>query len=166
MSNQFVNNLLDLKRHVSLHRRRVFALGWRLRPLVNNPTVLFLVLLVHDLEKYLFLPWLWKYYGVKGKNHKTDARKLYTRMNKVGYHIRNITMLPFFWNKENITQAIIIEHIADVVDRNTDPVAMEEFCLTIQKPMSLFLLSESLKIAETLKPQWFDITNKLQYDRE
>jgi hypothetical protein len=118
---------------------------------------------VHDLEKYPFLPWLWKYYG--GKGYRAGARKLYTRMNRFGQFIQDLILIPFFWNKDAIANAVRIEHIADVVDRNTDPVAMEEFCLKIQKPMSEFLPIEDLYLAETLKKLWPSITLHLQYRR-
>lgn len=160
---QFVMNVWDFRRHVTLHRRRVLKLGWQLRSMTKSPLVLFLVLLVHDLEKYLFLPWLWAYYG--GKGWRTGARRLYTRMNKFGQFIQDAVLLPFFWNKEAIADAVRIEHIADVVDRNTDPVAMEEFCLKVQRPMSDFLPAEDLYIAETLKKLWPDVTSHLQYRR-
>lgn len=65
-----------------------------------------------------------------------------------------------------IAQALLkIERLADVVDRNTDPVAMEEFGLKTQVPMSRFLTDpQDLAKATSIKNRYFELTREHQYE--
>ena len=141
MNRQYVNNIFHLWRHVTLHRRRVRALGGEylgFRYLKLRDFVLFhLLLWSHDLEKYLFLPWLYKYYG--GGGDRIAARQLYDKMNKVGKWIQKIIIAPFAWKSHNLKTFHTIEHAVDVADRHCDPVALEEFALDKQRPVHIWL---------------------------
>lgn len=159
--NTFVISIWDFLHHVTLHRKRVLKLGWQLRWMTDSPLILFLVLWIHDLEKYLFLPWLWSYYG--GKRYRTGAQNLYDRMNKFGRLLQNLVLLPFFWKQKTIAEVLRIEHIADIVDRSADPVVMEEFNLREHRSLTRFLPKEDWLIAMKLKRRWAQITFSLQY---
>lgn len=160
-----VNNLRELARHVSLHRQRLYRVGkaWCFEYdaawYVELP--LKVALFVHDLEKYLFLPWLWKYYGARGKNHKrSDALALWTRMNKVGAFIKKVALLPL--PGKHLIDGI--EHVIDVVDRHLDPVALEEFNLEKQRPITDFLHIANWELADELIIIWQEHTKDLQYE--
>lgn len=147
----YVNNIWDLAKHVAHHRARVYRLGITL----DGSLLSRVVLRVHDLEKYLFLPWLWKYYG--GKGDRRIAKRLYTRMNTVGRAILWVATLPF--SGASIAEAQKSEKIADIVDRQCDPVAVEEFQRIL--PMSKFLNDHELEVAEILKPRYREIVKEL-----
>lgn len=161
----YVNSMWELARHVTLHRKRVYELGMSLageRRYSQYKNTLLIALLVHDLEKYLFLPWLWKYYG--GKGDRMDAYKIYNKMNRVGDFIRKCLVGKKDINNMGALISYELEHTADVVDRHMDPVAVEEFCMSYpKKPMSNFLPNKDLANAELLKKNWFEITKHSQY---
>jgi len=159
-----VNNIFDLAKHVSHHRKRVYFLGMKhlMRHQTTSKeqkTASKIILGLHDIEKYLFLPWLWKYYGKKG--NKANARKLYTRMNKVGGYILQTVLYFFNFNKTLVEKVSKIEKIVDVIDRHCDPVALEEFDLKEKRPLTLFLERKELPFAMTIKKLWLDTFSKI-----
>lgn len=150
VNKRYVNNLYDMLKHVQHHRHRVFQLGME----VTGPKQLKKIVFgLHDLEKFVFLPWLWKYYGAKGAGNQ-NARKLYTRMNKLGYFIVRTVLFFTPYTKEEINRMKRFERIVDVIDRHCDPVAMEEFNLTIKRPLVNFIRREDLPCAITFKQKW------------
>lgn len=152
----YVSNVLALARQVSRHRRRVYRIGTYLDRGITTKVIL----LVHDIEKYLFLPWLWKYYGEKDKKTLKQAKKVYTRLNKVGRAIKRVATCLF--NQADVAESTIVEHIADVVDRHMDPVANEEFGRDMKtQPLSKFLPDRDVEIAEWLCINYTDICGPL-----
>lgn len=156
-----VSNVFEFIHHINLHRKRVFKLGWSLKHECNNRIILWLVLKVHDIEKYFYLLKLWKLYG--RPDHEIPNRELFDSMNKIGKSLQKLILLPFRNQRKSIKQALEVERIADVVDRNSDPVAIEEFHLKQQIPMSHFLPAYDLDIAYRLKEKWDQLTYNLQY---
>lgn len=152
MKNVYVNSLGDMLHHVRNHRRRLYSLGTDVK---GPQTLRKIVFGLHDVEKFVFLPWLWKYYGAKGAGN-SDAKKLYTRMNKLGYFILKIVLFFTPYNKEQIQRMKRFEKIADVIDRHCDPVAMEEFNLKEKRPLVHFIRREDLACAITFKKRWLD----------
>jgi hypothetical protein len=153
---RFVTNKWDLFRHVRAHRRRVFRLGWSLRAGLTRRerAALWLTLVLHDLEKYLVIGGLWRTYGV-GIPAPDDAVSFWRRMNRLGALMSG--WVPKYPRVQDI------ERLADVVDRNSDPVAMEEFGLKRQRPLSDFLPRRLLLRAAYLKREWPVLTADLQY---
>lgn len=148
----YVKNIWDMLNHVRNHRRRLYSLGKD----VKGPMILRKIIFgLHDIEKFFFLPWLWKYYGPRGSGNPI-AKKLYTRMNKVGYFILKCVLFFTPYNKEQIQKMKRYEKIADVIDRHCDPVAMEEFHLKEKRPLVQFIRREDLPCAITFKKRWLD----------
>jgi hypothetical protein len=163
---QYVNSSIDLLRHITLHRKRVYWLGQKINYLVDKPSLLKTILIAHDIEKYLVFPILWMFYAGKG-NRKT-ARKFYTQMNKLGALLLKVIIFlrHGFVSQKDLDQCSRIEHIADVTDRNNDPVAMEEFCLTVQRPLSDFLELTDVWIAEDLAFDYKLVPENLRYEKK
>jgi hypothetical protein len=132
----------------------VFRLGWSLRSGLTRRerVVLWLRLVMHDVEKYLVIGGLWHYYGCAAT---PDAIAFWRRMNEIGHAL--VRWLPQY------PRVLDIEKLADVVDRNSDPVAMEEFALKRARPLSDFLPRRLLLRAAYLKREWPVLTADLQY---
>lgn len=146
-----VNNIKDMLKHVRNHRRRLYALGME----VQGPTLLKKVMFgMHDCEKFVFLPWLWKYYG--GKGNKQKAKVIYTRMNSLGKFLLNIVLFFLPYSQEEIHRMKRFERIVDVIDRHCDIVALEEFNLKKQRPLTNFIRMTDLPCAITFKKKWLD----------
>ena len=141
-----VTGYFTLAKRISKHRRRVA----RLAALLEFPgrTELSSVVRWHDIEKYLFLPWLWKYYA--GKGDRTAARKLYDRMNAVGKWLLLRVTAPS-------SRALRIERIVDVVDRYCDPETLVEFGNLTQRPLEDFLSPEDVALARRFVEFWREL---------
>jgi len=131
-------------KQIAAHRTRMKRWGdfytWR----DGRNTALQAVLYIHDIEKWLFLPFLY-WYQLPGKD-KSRARELYDKMNFVGSVI--VRLRTLFHPIQEVQEALWMEKCFDVLDRHLDPVALEEFNLKEQRPMSDFLKSSQLKFAE------------------
>lgn len=148
--NKYVNNIWEFVKHINAHRKRVSLLAsvldsrWQARYVYR----------LHDIEKYLFLPWLWKYYAGDGDRRK--AKSLYTLMNKVGRLL--LSMLSFWINKAELAEIQKCEKLADVVDRQMDPVAEEEFQRI--RPIEKFVSDDDLEIARFLMSKYEQVTGQ------
>ncbi len=152
---KYVNNVFQLAKHITEHKKRLYILGMEWSKGSVSPFYLkFIIFFFHDIEKYFFLPWLWKYYGPKGD--KIKARKLYDRMNKVGNFIISFLLFFFPVYKNDLKRMQRMEKIIDVVDRSCDPVAMEEFNLKKKRPLTDFLTVQDLPIANTFIKRWME----------
>lgn len=136
--NPHVTSIVGLARHVTRHRRRVYQLALFLAPEMGLGGRL--LVRMHDVEKYVVLPMLWAFYG--GKGNRRLARWCYDRMNQLGRVL--VTGIKPFAN----SGVPRIEHTADVVDRHCDPVTLEEFSLSAQRPITDFLCAEDVPLAE------------------
>ena len=152
----YVTNILEMSFHIAHHRKRVLTLGMDIHKEKDLTRLLYYtVFKLHDIEKYLFLPWLWKYYGKKGD--KVKAKQLYIRMNKVGAVIIKAALFFFFFFKQQEKNKVKhYEHIIDVIDRHCDPVAMEEFDLVEQRPLTNFISVRDLPMAISFKKKWLE----------
>lgn len=151
MKTVYVKNIWDMLNHIRHHRQRLYTLGMETKVPHHLKKIVFGL---HDIEKFLFLPWLWKYYGKKGD--KVKAKKLYTRMNKCGYFIINAVLFFTTYSKEEIKKVKRFEKIIDVIDRHCDPIALEEFDLERTRPLVNFLSVHDLPCAITFKKRWLE----------
>ncbi len=157
MNLRYVTNIWQLLDHVTRHRRRVLFLAMHQSPLVEFNTRAFLLVWMHDIEKYLFLPWLWKYYGDRRDRNK--ARKVYDRMNAVGSSIRKAAAWVMCVSKGRLHYLDQVERMVDVVDRHCDAATLEEFGLAVQRPLSDFLKADWIADATVLaKGRWMVMT--------
>lgn len=148
----------DFARHVRLHRKRVRVLAAFADPLVVTKWQGRALLALHDVGKYLLLRPLWSYYA--GKGDRVAARALYDELNRlddaIAAPIRLLTPAAF---AERVAAA---ERVADCVDRNCDPVALEEFAREKQPPLSDFLDGRRLETATRLVPDYPAIVKKFR----
>lgn len=151
MKKVYVKNIWDMMKHVRHHRHRLYILGMETKGPKGLKQIVFGL---HDIEKFLFLPWLWKYYGPKG--NKKKAKAVYTRMNQFGDFIINTVLLFTSYTAEQIKEVKRYEKIVDVVDRHCDPVALEEFNLEKQRPLTNFIKVNDLPRAVAFKKKWMD----------
>jgi hypothetical protein len=150
---KYVKNIWDMLTHVRNHRGRVYFLSAEVKGPKFLKTIIFGL---HDIEKFIFLPWLWKYYGAKGAGNP-NAKALYIRMNKTGYFIIKCVLALFpFYTSEQVRKMKRFEKIADVIDRHCDPVALEEFNLTTTRPLVQFIRRDDLPCAITFKKRWLN----------
>lgn len=157
-----INTLPKFLRHVNLHRRRVYLLGLALGSPIKNDRAYRTALRIHDIEKYFFIFPLFKYYG--GKNpDRLAAQKLYARMNAVGLHMKNVVLLPFNLTADDRRLLDSHERIADVADRHCDPIAMEEFNLKVQKPISIFLDHDQVLLSEHIVDYYDEIVQGYEF---
>lgn len=167
VANRQVRNILDFLRHITLHRKRVrrlaYVLLWKEGPsswISTNAASRYFT--CHDLEKYLFLPVLWWYYG--DRRGKKRARSWYDLMNRVGNLISGVAGFVLGTSKEDLNQWKKCEKIADILDRHYDIVAREELAQDFELPMSDFLTEEELKLANSIMYEHH--TSDLQYKRK
>lgn len=139
---------MNLKRYMTQiadHRRRMKQWYHLYSEVIQSDNMtLKKVMYIHDLEKWIFLPWLYKYQ--KPDQDRIKARKLYDRMNKVGSLFVKLRCRKV--NKVVLEQALWVEKTFDVLDRHLDPVALEEFRITEPKPLSTYLSKEQVHLAE------------------
>lgn len=147
-----VNNIFQFAQHVSAHRKRVQRLAWSFREAAPNREVLKIVLAMHDMEKYLLLPLLWRYYNGRGDRAKADV--FFKRMNAVGRKLLEAALATVPHTPGDRAAALILERLADVVDRNCDPVALEEFNLKARRPLRDFLDEDYLPAATAMVRRW------------
>ncbi len=150
---KYNKTMWDFKEHIDQHRQRVIRMTLALCLRLGYITGSYHLMSLHDIEKYLFLPWLWSYYG--NRRNRKQARKLYDRMNKVGSWIRKFYIWYFDISPKAVANVDRFERIADIVDRHCHEATLEEFGITEQRPLSDFLSDpEDLAIAEWLKAHY------------
>ncbi|CAB4127345.1 hypothetical protein UFOVP75_150 [uncultured Caudovirales phage] len=139
-----INTLGQFKQHIDEHRHRVYLLAVHADQNLSSSFRNRLIYRLHDVEKYVVLPFLWKCYGGKGQ------RSFYDRMNKLGNFIRKSAILALGIEPETDRQLARIEKIADVVDRHCDPVTPEEFGQSAKRPLQDFLSGSEIMLANDL----------------
>lgn len=152
-----VKSKADFKRHITLHRKRLMALALALYP--NAPLTFKLLVWLHDVEKYLVLDELYSFYA--GGGDVVDRDLFVGRMNALGKKL--VAPLYFLLDPVTLARYTNLERIADVVDRHSDPVALEEFNLPRRLPMSKFLRRDQLVVAGPLLKRYKEITKGLEY---
>jgi hypothetical protein len=148
---------LEYVAQMRAHRRRVA--GWA-APTFGLPLATRVVLRVHDLEKWLFLPWLFYFHG--GRGDRALARRGYDLMNRVADAIRFVVLLPF--SREDRVVAKSLERVVDVVDRHMDGEARREFGQETKPDIANFLTPVETLIAHIcFIPLWPpDFTAKMR----
>lgn len=130
MTQRVPTTLREYRLRVDGHRQRVRVLGGLIAGKhgdVDSLTVR--VLELHDVEKYVFLPLLWRYFG---RGQGKVARFVFDVMNRVGAAVvffATLEMRVLFSASfdARLTRARQIERIADVIDRSADPTNAIEF---------------------------------------
>ena len=171
----YVHGPADLEAHFRLHIERVKRLGLSLYdshpeafPGVSRQEV-WGFLSVHDLAKFNRLGALYSIYGV-GYHPDTDelrgrVEEIVAGVNEADRRIRETFLRGF--SDDAVHSLTRVERIADVVDRNTDPVAREEFAMVPGKepPLSAFLRNADLGLARELQAQYGTLVAGFAYRR-
>lgn len=190
---RFVHSLDDFRFHTMLHRMRLVRIGFALHRRFPaafpgiDPSQILDIFLAHDLEKVADSPEFFEAYEVPEDLRIQFARQLYAfyntprerlsaeeqarkkrvidEMNALGRRIMSDLMDRLELGEQARASFLRMERLADVIDRNTDPVAMEEFALTEQLPLEMFLQGEeNLAMARAIQADYFEITRGLGYE--
>ena len=105
----------------------------------------------HDVEKWLFLPWLFKYRC--GRGDRAAAARVYERMNAIGRAIERMLLLPYTPPQRDASRSLV--RVIDCLDRSLDPVARVELGdAENPPPIGAFLSFPEEALAKALAPQW------------
>ncbi len=170
----YVHGPQDLADHFRLHVQRVKRLGLALYdshpddfPGIGREDVK-AFLSVHDIAKFNRLAALYSIYGIGYHPPTAELREkveeIVEGLNEADLRIREAYLRDFPIRAVNSLYRI--ERIADVVDRNTDPVAKEEFAISLgqEPPLSAFLKEpRDLEMGRELKDRYGDLVADLAY---
>jgi hypothetical protein len=131
---------------VVAHRRRVRLLGLMCVTGAGRALCWW-----HDIEKFVFLPWLFKYRC--GGGDRAAAARLYLRLNAVGHFIERMVLWPYGEAQRGAARRFA--RVVDCLDRSMDPVARVELGdAENPPPLSRFLTGAEIALAEALRPYW------------
>lgn len=143
----------DYIRQIRAHRRRMAAAGAHFRlpdgGWLPATRLLQTLLIVHDVEKWLFLPLLIIFRC--GRGNRTLAHAVYWTMNRVGDCIALAMVVGH--NRDDVDWARRWEKIIDCLDRHLDPVARIELGDN-SPPLTQFLSDRDISESRWLAMEW------------
>lgn len=161
---QYVASASDFQLHIQLHRRRVVLLGSYLAKqefpeisaeLAEN------FLLLHDTSKTLkqTITSLYAFYGKNNldADQLADLKKTITFLNSIDTAYADSFFDTYQLSSLEREQLLLIEKIADLVDRSMDPVAEEEFGRKMKLASEFIQDANQNTLAKLLESKYKDL---------